>query len=258
MTGPNLPAAGVRLTSPNTAVVSQNPDSFTVVKTNPDKSWEYSFYTANLPFSAGTYTVYAASQPITADQPGTDAADDGIILKKPFIAANISSPDVVKGHPFTVTGMAEGLPPEVQVWIIGNNYAYTTKIPVNTNASFTFTADAATSGKLPAGQNYLFVQHPMQNNQFDIAVSGDYVRNAKLNNGTNLFRITGSGSLQGSDAAEALTAAFDNTEAYDDTYTVIPFQVTDAGSQTTQPAPLQYAPIGAIALILGIIAWKRR
>lgn len=258
MTGPNLPAAGVRLTSPNTAVVSQNPDSFTVVKTNPDKSWEYSFYTANLPFSAGTYTVYAASQPITADQPGTDAADDGIILKKPFIAANISSPDVVKGHPFTVTGMAEGLPPEVQVWIIGNNYAYTTKIPVNTNASFTFTADAATSGKLPAGQNYLFVQHPMQNNQFDIDISGDYVRNAKLNNGTNLFRITGSGSLQGSDAAEALTAAFDNTEAYDDTYTVIPFQVTDAGSQTTQPAPLQYAPIGAIALILGIIAWKRR
>ena len=38
------------------------------------------------------------------------------------------------------------------------------------------------------GQNYLIVQHPMADNQFDIVVSGDYVRDLKLNNGTNLFK----------------------------------------------------------------------
>ena len=37
LTGPNLPATGGELTSPYKAVVSGNPDSFTVVKTKPDK-----------------------------------------------------------------------------------------------------------------------------------------------------------------------------------------------------------------------------
>ena len=115
-----------------------------------------------------------------------------------------------------------------------------------------------------------------QNNQFDFVVSGDYVRNLKLNNGTNLFRITGPGSLQGSDAADALIAAISDQEANDhtltnDTYTIVPFQVTDAGSptpqataattapvqRTTQHAPLQYALLGAIVVVAGIVIWKR-
>ena len=234
MTGPNLPAAGIKLTSSKETAMSGNPDSFTVVKTNADKSWDYSFYTANLLLDAGVYTVYAASQPKTADQLGPDAANVGIVLKKPFITAALTPTPVVKGQPFQVTGTAEGNIPQVQVWIIGDNYVFTTTTPVNSDAEYVFTADAALTGKLPTGQNYLFVQHPMQNNEFDIDISGDYVRNMKLNNGTNLFKITGTGSLQGSDAADALMAAFTSTEARDDTFTVIPFQVTGAESQTPQ------------------------
>ncbi len=234
LTGPNLQATGVKLTSPKEAAVSGNPDTFTIAKTNADKSWEYSFYTANLLLDAGTYTVYAASQPKTADQLGPDAANVGIVLKKPFITAALSPTPVAKGEPFKVTGTAVGNIPEVQIWIIGDKYVYTTTTPVNSDANFTFIADAALSGNLPAGQNYLFVQHPMQNNEFDIDISGDYVRNMKLNNGTNLFKINGTGSLQGSDAADALMAAFTSTEARDDTFTVIPFQVTGAESQTPQ------------------------
>jgi len=233
ITGPNLPANGAKLTAPKTAAVSGNPDTFAVVKTNADKSWEYSFYTANLPFDAGSYTVYAASQPKTADQLGPDAATVSIILKKPFITAALTPTPVAKGLPFQITGTAVGNIPAVQVWIIGDNYIYTTTTPVNIDDNFTYTADAALSGNLPTGQNYLFVQHPMQNNEFDIDISGDYVRNMKLNNGTNLFKITGTGSLQGSDAANALMAAFTSTEARDDTFTVIPFQVTGAESQST-------------------------
>jgi len=86
------------------------------------------------------------------------------------------------------------------------------------------------------------------------------------------LRIAGPGSLQGTDAAEALIAAFSDPEMKnEDTYTVIPFQVTDAGSptplataattapveQTTQHAPLQYALFGAIVLIWGIALWNR-
>ena len=269
MNGPGIPTNGGKLTSPLQEVVSGDPGSFTVVKTNPDKTWEYSYYTANLPFDAGTYTVYAASQPKAANQLGPDAANVGIALKKPYITANILSPDVVKGQSFTVTGIAEGIPPNVQIWIFGDNYVFTTKTPVNSDASFTFNGDATTSGKLPAGQNYLIVQHPMADNQFDFVVSGDDVRDLKLNNGTNLFKLTGPASLQGSDAVDALITAISDQNAHDttytnDTYTLIPFQVTDAGSPAPQATavttvPLQYAiPIGAGALVLGgIVLWKR-
>lgn len=278
LTGPNLPVAGGKLTSPGKAVASGNPDSFTVVKVKPDASWEYSFYTANLRLDAGTYTVYAASQPKTRDQPGLDATGIGIILKKPFISANISPLPVVKGQPFTITGTAEGIPPVVQAWIFGDFYVSTIQTTVNPDASFTFNCDATMSGKLPRGQNYLVVQHPMQNNQFDIDTSGDYVRDLKLNNGRILFKITGPGSLQGGDAADALTASFREAAAHDDTYsndtyTLVPFQVDDTGipASSTEPVPapaqiqprsqhtpLRYAPVGAIVLILVIAGWKRR
>jgi len=274
ITGPNMPGSGGKLTSPRQAVVGGNPDTFTVVKTKPDGTWEYLFYTANLPFDAGSYTLYAVSSPVAVSQfsDSTTYGTASIILKKPFISAEISPNPVVRGKAFAVTGFAEGDPLEVQIWIIGNNYASTAKSPVNQDASFTFTGTDALSGSLVPGQYWLFVQHPMQNNLFDIDVSGDYVRNLNLNNGTNLFRISGPGSLQGPDAADALIAAFSDPDMLNvDTYTVIPFQVTDAGGaaspvpaattvpypQTTPHAPLQYALFGAIVVAAGIVIWKR-
>ena len=104
MNGPGTPSGGGILTSPLQEVVSGNPDSFTTVKTKPDKTWEYVYYTANLPVDAVTYTIYAVSQPKTKDQAGPDAANVGIILKKPFITAEISPATISKGVPFTVSG----------------------------------------------------------------------------------------------------------------------------------------------------------
>ncbi|WP_421908675.1 hypothetical protein [Methanolacinia petrolearia] len=232
LTGPNLQATGVNLESPDEAVVSGDPDSFTVVKTDPDNTWEYSFYTANLNLDAGSYTLYAVSRPTAKNRFDDSTAYDStsIILKKPFISAEISPTNVVKGQPFSVTGTAEGVPSEVLIWITGDSYVYTTQTPVNSDASFTFDADSAMSGGLPAGQNYLIVQHPMADNQFDFIVGGDYVRNVKQSNGRNVFKISGYGSLDGIDAADALTDAVSSQEtggdSTSDTYTIIPFRVS--------------------------------
>ena len=136
MNGPGIPSGGGKLTSPLQEVVSGNPDSFTTVKTKPDKTWEYVYYTANLPVDAGTYTIYAVSQPKTKDQLGPDAANVGIILKKPFITAEISPATISKGVPFTVSGVAEGNPETVQIWILGKNYYSMTIEPVNPDASY--------------------------------------------------------------------------------------------------------------------------
>jgi hypothetical protein len=148
---------------------------------------------------------------------------------------------------------------------------FNTTTPVNPDASFTFTGDSQLSGKLPKGQCYLIVQHSMQNNTFDIIASGDYVRNLQGNNGMILFKIHGAGSLQGSDAADALIAAFSDPGNGDDTYTEIPFLVDDTGISTPQAQPttttpvqspaqsalLPFALVGTVVLVLGIVVWKR-
>jgi hypothetical protein len=246
LTGPNLPETGAQLTTPDQGVVSGNPGTFTSVKTQSDKTWTYPWYTSGLMLDAGTYTIYAVGQPNATDQLGPGAANVGIIIKKPFISGAISAPDIVQGQSFTVTGIAEGIPPYVRIWIFSDNYAYTTTTPVRPDATFTFDADAALSGKLPTGQNYLVAEHPMADKQADFVVSGDYIRDLKLIDGTDIFRITGPGSLQGSDAADALIAAISKGEVHDETYTrdtyfLIPFRITDAKRQTARQAPSENA-----------------
>jgi trimeric autotransporter adhesin len=276
LVGPNLPADGGKLTSPFQNSISGDPGSFTVVRTTPDKKWVYTWYTGNPYVDAGSYTVYAASQPKTKDQlNGISSANVSIILKKPFIMAGISSSSISKGQPLTINGTAEGDPESVQIWILGNNYYSLAREPVNPDVSFRHEVFREVTSQFPAGQYFVIVQHSMQNNRFDIDVSGDYVRSVQMNNGTNLFRIAGPGSLQGRDAAGALAAALSDPLTGDDTYIEIPFQVTDAASSAPQATAVTTAPVqspvqnpaqtallpsallGVFVLVLGIVVWKR-
>jgi len=273
ITGPDISNNGGKLTSPHQNATSGDPGSFEMVKTKPDKTWEYTLYTYNLGIHPGPYTIYAVSQPKTKDlATGETSGNVSIILKQPFITAEISPPSVPKGLPFSITGYAEGNPLAVQIWIIGDHYLFNTTNPVNPDSYYNFTVDPKISEKIPKGQSYLIVQHPMQDNQLDIIPSGDFIRNLQLNNGTNLFRALGPGSLQGNDAKKGLIFAL-NDPGVDDTYTEIPLIVDDTGISTpggppamtfgavqhqTQAAPLQYAPLGAIVMIGGIVVWSRR
>jgi hypothetical protein len=272
ITGPDISTSGGKLTSPHQNATSGDPGSFDKVQTKPDKTWEYTLFTHNLGIHPGPYAIYAVSQPKTAAQlTGVDNKSARVIFKQPFITVEISPSAISKGQPFTVTGFAEGNPGAVQLWIIGDNYVFNTTSPANPDSLFTCNITTQISEKIPKGQCYLIVQHPMQNNQPDIIGSGDFIRNLQLNNGTNLFRALGPGSLQGNDAKEGLIAAL-NDPIVDDTYTEIPFIVDDRGISTpqgqpvtttpvqhpTQAAPLLYAPMGAIVLTGGIVVWSRR
>ena len=124
ITGPNLPDGGGSLSATQQLPVSGDPGSFTVAETKPDTTWEYTWYTSDLRLDAGSYTIYAVSTPETKDQfnDSTTYGTVSIIYKKPFITAEISPSSVSPGQPFTVSGIAEGVPPDVQVWILGENY----------------------------------------------------------------------------------------------------------------------------------------
>jgi PGF-CTERM protein len=238
--GPNLNDNGAELTAPRTSVINENADTFVQADVAGDNTWSYKWGTATIPLDAGTYTIYAVSQPV--DRAPDDIANAAygtvsIIIKKPFVSATASQSTVAKGDRVYITGTAEGQPsPGVAIWILGKNYAVYQTESVNSDSSFSYEVKQADTKTLTSGQYFVVVQHPMANNQFDIdlnpSASGRlagatpiYVRNEVLGTtGTNVFLINGAGALQGSDAAEALVQAI-NDPNVDDTYTKLQFLV---------------------------------
>ena len=191
ITGPNLPDGGGKLSPPYQNPVSGDPGSFTMAKTKPDKTWEYTWYTSNLRLDAGSYTVYAVStagikRPV---QRFNNLWHGQYHLQKTLHnCRDLPGNQFQKDVPFTVSGVAEGIP---RMSRSGSSVRTTT--PSQLNLSTLMPRSSMKSPRrspvhLASGQYFVIVQHPMQNNQFDIDVSGDYVRSLNLNNGTNLFQ----------------------------------------------------------------------
>jgi PGF-CTERM protein len=205
--------------------------TFQAVDVNGDNTWSWTWGTSTVALDAGTYTIYAVSQPNDANTLQNSAYGTvSVIIKKPFISATASQSTIAQGDDLYITGTAEGKPSSIQIWILGKNYANLVSTSVNTDASFSYKLASATTMKLSTGQYFVVVQHPMMNGKFDInldATSG-YVMNYNyaLNSASPipLFKLTGSSSLQGSDAAQALATDID-TSNVDDTYTKLQFLV---------------------------------
>jgi PGF-CTERM protein len=257
ITGPNLPTQGGALwsTNPryagsaNPGITNGNASDFQQVSVNGDNTWSWNWGTTTVALDAGTYTVYAVSQPNDANHLSNAAYGTvSIIIKKPFVSATASQSTVAQGDPIYITGTAEGQPSQgVQLWILGKNYALVATEAVNSDSSFSYEIKGATTSTMYSGQYFVVVQHPMQNGVFDVApatASGTvtYPQNSNgasvyvwndnpsnpgvftANGATNDFALTGAGSLQGSDAAEALVQAL-NSANVDDTYTKLQFLV---------------------------------
>jgi PGF-CTERM protein len=223
ITGPNLKPEGAPLTNPRGSVFV---DGWTQADVQDDNTWEYKWQTANLNIDAGTYTVYAVSeQRPKSDLAGAQYATVSVIIRKPFVTAQASQSTVAQGDKIYVRGVAEGKPSDgVAIWIMGKNYASRATESVNDDGTFEYEIDGAITSGLTSGQYFVVVQHPMYNDIFDVELQGDFVVGAYPVRWSNLFKLYGAGSLQGSDAANALTIAMDNA-AIDDTYTKLQFLV---------------------------------
>jgi len=247
ITGPNLNAQGssftrtgdmdirrTRIDGLPTFVRDTVESDFMQRPVNADNTWDWKWGTANWALDAGTYTVYAVSGPRDADHLATVAYGTvSIIIKKPFISATASQSTVAQGDKLFITGTAEGKPQQgIAIWIMGKNYANRVTESVNSDASFSYEVSAATTTNMDAGQYFVVAQHPMQNQIFDIdlcaAPNGNIVCNLQQGaaGGANsqIFQLVGAGSLQGTDAAEALVQGI-NSPNVDDTYTKLVFLV---------------------------------
>jgi PGF-CTERM protein len=242
--GPNLQTDGSQIQSQdprNNAVTNLQASTFQTATVAGDNTWSYKWGTSNYALDAGTYTVYAVSQPNNkANLQRAAYGTVSIIIKKPFVSATASQSTVAKGDKIFITGTAEGKPSKgVQIWVLGKNKAILANEAVNADSSFKYELRGTETASWYPGQYFVVVQHPMQNNQFDVylrsntvgAVGYGQVWNRMLNrandaNGAQVFAVLGAGSLQGSDAAEALVQAI-NDPNVDDTYTKLQFLVEE-------------------------------
>ena len=209
--------------------VDNDPKTFLEIKVRADNTFEYEWDTSKdaFLFSAGTYTIYACEGPFGKNNLENKAYGTvSIILKKPFVSATASQSTIAQGDRLFITGTAEGKPkPGVQVWIFGPEHFLQTTVKVNEDASFIVRLEPETKNMEP-GQYFVIVQHPMQNNEFDVFL--DSSRQNVLSNipktGTELFSIDGPKKKKGADAAMALVEAINNPNI-DDTYTKLQFLV---------------------------------
>ncbi len=227
ITGPNLPSAGANLADLQ-AVVEGDAASFTTENVNADNTWEYNWATANLNVDAGSYTIYAVATPNNRDNlRSAKYATASVIIKKPFVTANASAAVVAKGDELKITGVAEGKPSNLAVWLFGTNLYLAETATVKDDGTYSYTVSRGTTQNLATGQYFAVVQHPMYNGMFDVAevVEGGVTR--VYDTSGNFFIAAGPGRLQGSDAATALVDLI-NGANIDDTYTKLSFVVEDA------------------------------
>ncbi|MCK9632361.1 MAG: DUF3821 domain-containing protein, partial [Methanoregula sp.] len=250
MIAPNLPEDGAMIDpadkdprnagSLNPGVATNVKADFKEVEVNGDNTWSWKWGTASFALDSGTYTVYAVSQPYNKKNLANAAYGTvSVILKKPFVSATASQSTVAKGDRIYISGTAQGDPSSVQIWIMGKNYAVLKSASVNSDASFKYEVKQEDTKTLSSGQYFVVVQHPMQNGEFDVALHAlddgtnpGYVYNKQLINSgdttstTTIFKLLGSNSLQGSDAAEALAQGINDANV-DDTYTKLQFLIEE-------------------------------
>jgi len=243
ITGPNLEKDGSDITEDNPRqfpATTNHPDTFKVTDVLSDNSWSWKWTTSTVALDAGTYTVYAVSGPNNANDLASVAYGTvSIIVKKPFVSATVSASTVARGDSLFVRGIAEGKPSKgVMMWVLGKNFpkdaAGITTAAVNSDATFEFEIKGSSvTTNMAAGQYFVVVQHPMQNDEFDIYVptGSESVYNRMLGGtattgGVQIFKILGAGSLQGSDAAEALVQGLTDPNV-DDTYTKLQFLIEE-------------------------------
>jgi trimeric autotransporter adhesin len=137
---------------------------------------------------------------------------------------------IANGDSVMIHGIATGHPRNgLQLWIISHNYLKVTTLAVNDDNTYVYELKPADTQNLASGEYFFLVQHPMMNGRFDVVYdpSTGKIINKQLDGGKGMeiFTISGSGSLQGPDSAQALVKAI-GSQNIDDTFATYSFYIS--------------------------------
>jgi len=236
LTGPNLPANGVRLSDVTAPVENGDPTSFTRVYVEADDTWSYKWNTADVGrhLNASGYTIYAAAQPQDKwNLTGVRFATTSIVLRAPSLTVQPSGTYLIPGDNYRVSGIATGYPTTVQVWILGPDCYHSETALVESDGTFEYILTGTDTSDLKDGRYYVVVQHPGCNG-FDVWVSNPDPLTVS-GNGISPVVL---GNLQALEAANVLISALDSPNI-DDIYANFTFIV---GETTFNLSPDAIAP----------------
>ncbi|WP_421909291.1 hypothetical protein [Methanolacinia petrolearia] len=121
--GDALDANGDKFDDPGTAAATGKENTFVTVAADSHDKWEYELDTTELDLKPGTYTVYAVAEPANKEDLSGGSFDTvSIVLKKPYISAQVSKLVIKRGEELTITGTAEGMPKAIAIWALGFSY----------------------------------------------------------------------------------------------------------------------------------------
>jgi len=112
LTGPNLPANGVRLDDISAPVISGDPSSFTMTSVD-DYRWEYTWYTRTKGgvLDAGTYTIFIVTTPVgRRDLAGSEYATILVSLGSPGLVILPAGGVTIWSSPNGADIFPEGIP----------------------------------------------------------------------------------------------------------------------------------------------------
>ena len=126
-------------------------------------------------FDAGTYTVYAVASDLSQTRQSLSLEEAlnkatyaavPLVLKQPFLTAQLSATVVAQDSKLTVTGTAEAAE-KVKYYIFGNNKFQSGDLNVDDDGTFEkeLAIDAAA---FATGQYFVVIQHPMYDKLFNI------------------------------------------------------------------------------------------
>jgi len=134
---------------------------------------------------------------------------------------------ISQGDPVYIRGIATGHPQAgLQIWFIGYNFVRISNVQVNDDNSYEYELSESDTANLATGQYFVLVQHPMMNGQFDVTYDSATGSVTNEISGKTLFKMTGSNSLQGTNAAAALIQAV-GSQNIDDTFATVSFFVSN-------------------------------
>lgn len=241
LTGPNLPANGVRLDGGMSPVESNNAASFTSTSVAADEIWVYRWDTGGIARSldAGGYTIYAVSEPRSKGNLVDVKYDTQTIqLRPPTLSAQPSSLVLAPGDELVISGVATGNTPCVNIWVFGKNYyggadgaLGVDVVSVEPDGTFAYVLMESDTYDLYGGEYYVVVQHPV-GPQFGVAPgiaplgqNPNSIYRADQTGMTNVF-VADLTRLQASEAVNALTDALESPYV-DDIYAKFSFTVMD-------------------------------
>ena len=278
-TGPGLDTNGAQLRSTHpgqSPVIDGDASTFQAAGVGMDNRWSFTWDTRNIEIGTGTFTIHAASMP--RDLPHLNSTQSGrisflklsksmrpferyepIIITRPerqSISRDdiLPSPSVVReGDKIRISGRVNGnpRPDDIVVWVMawdsdpvhrGSGGSWSIIKPDSTGFYFQDVIDSQTIGRIEEGNYHIVVQHPMQNNVFDIypapanETGPSWVWNRMLreNNNAEGSKIYMDGGLQGNDAYLALIEAFKDPSVDDIIAIAPPSAITPAGVSTTE------------------------